>query len=122
MYFNYVGIFFVLMAILCLVEVREQASFQVMMTGIRGLVIITMVSTLAFGEASDFGVREEDDVGSVEVSAVGADKQDPLPLIRWSGLPSMLPIAVFCQLFQVRAACKHRTPPFTSPLMTAALL
>ena len=65
---------------------REQALFQCAMTALRAVVILLMAATLLLGERADFGL---------------SDEAAPLPLVRWAGLPRMVPVGVFCQLFQI---------------------
>ena len=89
LYYGWVGIFFVAMCALTLFEVREQVGFQIFMTVLRVLVILTMVATLVWGDPSDFDASE------------AAPPSEPVPLVRVAGLGAMLPIAIFCQLFQI---------------------
>lgn len=86
LYYAWLGVFFAAMCVMTLYEVREQVTFQVAMTVLRVTIICMMVATLIWGETSEF---------DLEPTA------DPLPLARFDGLAPMLPIAVFCQLFQI---------------------
>ena len=81
------------MAILLGLDLREQVTFQCAMTLLRALVIAVMVTSLLVGERSDFSLEPMADADGTLARA--------LPLVRWAGLGSMTPIAVFCQLFQI---------------------
>ena len=91
LYYWWVLTFAMLMAVLLGLDLREQAVFQCIMTVARGAIILLMVATLLLGTPSEFGLDEEAEVAGTR----------SLPLVRWSGLPTMVPIGVFCQLFQI---------------------
>lgn len=61
------------------------------------LVILVMVASLVLGERADFGLPPAPEVADFW--------QSPLGRVRWAGLPTMVPIGVFCQLFQVGVPC-----------------
>jgi len=92
LYYFWALAFALLMVALMGLDVREQAAFQCAMTALRALIIILMTGTLLLGERSDFGLADSED---------GAPPPPPPPLVRWEGLPKMVPIGVFCQLFQI---------------------
>ena len=96
LYYWWVLSFALLMGILLGLDLREQAAFQTAMTVLRALIILLMVATLLLGERTDFGL---DDATASPAAAHADDKA--LPLVRWSGLSTMVPIGVFCQLFQI---------------------
>ena len=110
LYYFWVLFLAMLMAILLALDLREQAAFQCAMTAARAAIIVAMVGTLLWGSRTDFGL----DAG-LGASEVGADGnftaaaptpeiyKDPkaLGLVKWTGLSRMVPIGVFCQLFQI---------------------
>ena len=67
------------------------------MTVARALVISAMVGSLLLGGRDDFGLDSDANRTAASAPAVS----QPLPLVRWEGLPMMVPIGVFCQLFQI---------------------
>lgn len=89
LYYFWALAFALLMVALMGLDVREQAAFQCAMTALRALIILVMTGTLLLGSRSDFGLAED------------AADPPPAPLVRWEGLPKMVPIGVFCQLFQI---------------------
>eukprot|EP00322_Chrysochromulina_rotalis_P009689 CAMPEP_0115862760 /NCGR_PEP_ID=MMETSP0287-20121206/18343_1 /TAXON_ID=412157 /ORGANISM="Chrysochromulina rotalis, Strain UIO044" /LENGTH=465 /DNA_ID=CAMNT_0003317193 /DNA_START=47 /DNA_END=1444 /DNA_ORIENTATION=- len=89
LYYWWVLSFGFCMTILLALDLREQAAFQCAMTALRGMIILLMVSTLVLGEREDFGLE------AVPTAA------EEIPAVQWSGLPTMAPIGVFCQLFQI---------------------
>ena len=91
LYYWWVLTFAMATAVLLALDLREQAAFQTLMTGARALIILAMVLSLTMGDGrADFGLPP------LEGAAAA-----PLPLARWSGLGEMVPIGVFCQLFQI---------------------
>lgn len=103
LYYSWVGVFGVLMGGLLLLEVDEQVGFQITMTIVRALVIVLMVLTLILGQPEDFASGGEGNVLSPK-AATGTEADGDglgLPLVHWKGLAHMIPIATFCQLFQI---------------------
>ena len=101
LYYWWVLTFAMLMAVLLALDLREQATFQCAMTLARLLVIVLMLGTLLLGERSDFGLSTDADADGASDAAPDAADDSAYPLVRWSGLPTMVPIGVFCQLFQI---------------------
>ena len=89
LYYWWILSFAMLMAVLLALDLKEQAVFQCLMTVARGVIILLMVGTLLLGDRSEFGLDNE------------AAGEPALPFTRWSGLTTMIPIGVFCQLFQI---------------------
>ncbi|KAL1530713.1 hypothetical protein AB1Y20_001612 [Prymnesium parvum] len=92
LYYFWVLVFAIAMAVLLALDMREQACFQCTMTALRGCIIALMVLTLLLGERSDFGLEEEE--GEVPTDT-------PETPVRWSGLSTIVLIGVFCQNFQM---------------------
>ena len=103
LYYSWVAVFAVCMVFLLLLEVSEQATMQVAMTAIRAAVILLMVSTLAVGSLDDFegGGGGSEAAQTRDDAEASSPSSSAVPLVRWGGLAHMLPIAVFCQLFQI---------------------
>ena len=96
LYYWWVLTFAMVMSMLLGLDLREQATFQCCMTILRALIIVLMVATLLLGERADFGL---DDINSTSAGLI--DIEEELPMVQWSGLSTMVPIGVFCQLFQI---------------------
>ena len=83
-----------------------QAAFQCAMTAARAVIILLMVGSLLFGSREDFGLPPA--------------PPTPLPWVRWSGLPTMVPIGVFCR--ESAALERPQThPPSTHPPENASM-
>ena len=102
LYTAWVLLFFVSMAALAGLEMREQASFQVVMTAARLVVMVLMIGSVLISPATDFGEpvpRGLSSIGKKVLVEEGDAGGFDVPMVRWRGLVAMVPISVFCQLF-----------------------
>ena len=96
LYYWWAQCFALAMAVLLALDLSEQATFQCMMTAARLVIVVVMVGTLVLGGGRvDFGLADMD--AGVDALAERA----PLPLVRWEGLPRMVPVGVFSVIFQI---------------------
>jgi amino acid permease len=95
LYRGWLAVFSSAMVVLCALDMREQVTLQVGMTCVRIVVILLMASSVVLSDRSAFHVP-------TDAAAAGAVPADA-PVAAWepAGLPTILPIAVYAQLFHV---------------------
>ncbi|CAN0003195.1 unnamed protein product, partial [Phaeothamnion confervicola] len=87
-YVVYVALFAAVVVPLSCMDVKEQVAFQVFMTFLRFLVVVTMLTTIGYAvlrpESAAFGLSDDHD-------------WQP-PLVRWAGLFEVLPAVIFATM------------------------